>query len=358
MSPSRLERLRAMLVEPELDALIVAGAANLRYITGFSGSSGAAFVAAAGEPRFLTDFRYQEQSAAEVDPAFARQIVAGELLDALAAVLPRGRVGFDDTLTTVAQLTRLREHIGDAIELVPAGGLVEELRAVKDAAELERIAAAAMLVDEIYEWLIERGFAGRKERDVAVELEHEMRLRGASGPSFDSIVASGQQGALPHAQPRDVAIAPGTLVTVDIGALLDGYCSDCTRTFAVGEPTGRAREIYELVLAAQLAGLEALTPGPSGVAVDAAARAVIDAAGYGEYFGHGLGHGVGLEIHEAPRLSPHAGEAPLRAGNVVTVEPGVYVPGELGVRIEDLAVVTDDGVRRLSQFTKDLLVVD
>jgi Xaa-Pro aminopeptidase len=185
-----------------------------------------------------------------------------------------------------------------------------------------------------------------------------MRLRGASGPSFGSIVASGPHAALPHAQPRDVAIASGTLVTVDIGALLGGYCSDCTRVFAVGEPSGQAREIYELVLAAQLVGLDALEPGLSGVEVDAQARAVIEEAGYGECFGHGLGHGVGLEIHEPPRLSRHASAEPLRAGNVVTVEPGVYLPGVLGVRIEDLTVVTGDGCRRLSQFTKELLVVE
>jgi Xaa-Pro aminopeptidase len=358
LSVGRVERVRELLAEPGLDALMVVGHANLRYVSGFTGSSGAAVVAADGRSRFLTDFRYEEQSAVEVDPELERAIVEGELLDALAAALPRGRVGFDDATITVAQRTQLEAHARPGIELVAAGGLIERLRAVKDAAEIEQIAAAAALVDGIYDWLIERGFAGRKEREVAIELEHEMRMRGASGPSFDSIVASGTQGALPHAQPRDVAIAPGTLVTVDIGALVDGYCSDCTRTFAVGEPSAQAREIYELVLGAQLAGLAALAPGLSGVAVDAQAREVVERAGYGECFGHGLGHGVGLEIHEPPRLSRHASDDPLRAGNVVTVEPGVYLPGVLGVRIEDLTVVTDDGCRRLSQFPKELLVVD
>jgi Xaa-Pro aminopeptidase len=236
--------------------------------------------------------------------------------------------------------------------------MVEGLRAVKDAEEIERIAAAASLVDGIFDWLLERGFAGRREQAVARDLEYEMRSRGASGPSFASIVASGPHGALPHAHPRDVAIEPGTLVIVDIGAVLDGYCSDCTRTFAVGEPTGEAREVYELVLEAQVTGLQALAPGVSGQAVDAQAREVIERAGFGERFGHGLGHGVGLEIHEAPRLSRHSSEAELVAGNVVTVEPGVYLPGKLGVRIEDLVVVEPNGARRLSHFTKDLLVVD
>lgn len=358
MSATRAERVRSLLAESGLDALIVSGHANLRYLTGFTGSTAVALVAAEDSPRFLTDFRYEEQAANEVGESFAREILPGELLEGLSVSLPAGRIGFDDATLTVSQLARLEAHAGPSVELVAAGGLLEELRAVKDVEEVELIAAAAALVDGIFEWLLDRGFAGRKEREIAVELEHEMRLRGASAPSFDSIVAAGPHAALPHATPRDVAIAPGTLVTVDIGAVLGGYCSDCTRTFAVGEPDAKAREIYELVLAAQLAGLGALAPGRSGVAVDADARAVIDGAGYGEYFGHGLGHGVGLEIHEPPRLSRNASDEPLRAGNVVTVEPGVYLPGVLGVRIEDLTVVTDDGCRRLSQFPKELLVVD
>jgi len=358
MKSARVERIRELLIERDLEALIVNGRANLRYLSGFTGTSGVALVAADGQPRFFTDFRYQEQSAVEVDGAFAREIVDDDPLIGVAAALPPGRVGFDDATTTVAERARLEEHAPPASELVASGRLVERLRAVKEPEEIERIAAAAALVDGIYEWLLERGFAGRRERDVAIELEHEMRMRGASGPSFDSIVASGPLAALPHAQASDSPIVAGTLVTVDIGAIRHGYCSDCTRTFAVGEPTAQAREIYELVLAAQVAGLNALAAGLSGVAVDAKARAVIADAGYGEYFGHGLGHGVGLEIHEPPRLSRHASDEPLQAGNVVTVEPGIYLPGTLGVRIEDLAVVTEDGARRLSLFTKDLLVVD
>jgi Xaa-Pro aminopeptidase len=199
---------------------------------------------------------------------------------------------------------------------------------------------------------------GRTEHEVALELEHQMRLRGASGPSFPSIVASGEHGALPHAEPRPVAIAPDVFVTLDIGARLDGYCSDCTRTVAVGEPGDHAREVYGLVLEAQLAGLAAVAPGVSGRDADGVSRAVIDAGGYGERFGHGLGHGVGIDIHEAPRLSRTASEEPLIAGNVVTVEPGIYLPGELGVRIEDLVVVRDGGAEILSHFTKELLVLE
>ena len=234
---------------------------------------------------------------------------------------------------------------------------VEHVRAVKEPGEILRIAAAAALVDEIYGWLLEVGIVGRTERDVAVALEHEMRVRGASGPSFPSIVAAAEHGALPHAQPREVAIPRDTLVTIDIGAVLDGYCSDCTRTWATGDLSDELAEAYALVLRAQVTALDAVRPGPLGKEIDAIAREIITAAGHGEHFGHGLGHGVGLVTHEAPRLA-RTGEAALEAGNVVTVEPGVYLPGVGGVRIEDLVVVTETGRNVLSKTTKELLAVE
>ena len=356
---SRAARLAELVAAEGLDGLIVTGAANLRYVTGYTGSNGLALIGRDGDRRFLTDFRYETQAAEEVPPEFTRSIVTGELLDALAAELPPGRIGFDDDATSVRAHGRLAGAASAEAELVAAGGLVERLRAVKDPGEVERIRAAAGLVDEVYAWLLERGLAGRREREVAVELEHEMRRRGADGPSFDSIVASGPRGALPHASPGDEVIAPGMLVTIDIGARRDGYCSDCTRTFAVGrEPDGLAREIYDLVLAAQVAGLEAVAAGRTGREVDAVAREVVELAGYGERFGHGLGHGVGIEIHEGPRLSRRGGDEALQAGNVVTVEPGVYLPGRVGVRIEDLVVVKDGGCEVLSRFPKELVVAD
>lgn len=358
MSAGRPARLAELIAAENLDALIVEGPANLRYLTGYTGSSGLALMRADGGGRFLTDFRYAAQIAAELDDAFESEIVTGELLDALAGSLSAQRVGFDDSRTTVRRHARLRELAGEGVELVACAGLVERARAIKDEEEIESIAAAAELIDELLAWLFAERLSGRSERELAVSLEHEMRLRGATAPSFATIVASGAHAALPHAQPRDVAIERGTLLTIDLGALVDGYCSDCTRTVAVGVPSGHAREVYEVVLAAQLAGLAAIAPGVSGRDADAQARAVIEAAGYGERFGHGLGHGVGLEIHEAPRLARTGGEAPLRAGNVVTVEPGIYLPGELGVRIEDLVVVREDGPEILSSFTKELLVLD
>jgi len=358
MTGGRPARLGRLVADAELDALIVEGAANLRYLTGYTGSNGLALVRADGAGRFYTDFRYASQVAEELDDAFECEIVTGELLDALAGSLEGGRVGFDDTQMTVRRRARLGELVAATVELVAAAGLPERMRAVKDEREIESIAAAARLVDELLGWLFASGLGGRSERELAISLEHEMRLRGASAPSFASIVAGGAHAALPHAQPGEMKIERGTLVTFDLGALVGGYCSDCTRTVAVGEPSAQAREVYAIVLDAQLAGLEAIAPGISGRDADARARAVIEEAGYGDYFGHGLGHGVGLEIHEAPRLARTSGDHELLVGNVVTVEPGIYLPGELGVRIEDLAVVRADGAQVLSSFTKELLVLD
>jgi Xaa-Pro aminopeptidase len=353
---SRADRVAARLAERELDLLLVTDLVNLRYLTGFSGTNGLAIVGP-DTRRFLTDFRYVERAKAEVS-GFDLQPAPQELRAALATGWPAGdlRVGFEDQSVSVRRHAELRETIPDRIELVPAGGLVEAERAVKEPREIAAIGAAAALVDEIYAWLLERGLVGRTEREVALALEQEMRVRGASGPSFDSIVAAEENGALPHATPRDVAIPAGTLVTLDIGARLDGYCSDCTRTWATGELPDDLAAMYETVLRAQETALDVVRPGPEGREIDAIARDIIAAAGHGDHFGHGLGHGVGMDIHEAPRLARTA-EARLEAGNVVTVEPGIYVPGRGGVRIEDLVVVTDDGRDVLSGTSKALTSV-
>ncbi|HKG16506.1 MAG TPA: Xaa-Pro peptidase family protein [Solirubrobacteraceae bacterium] len=356
---SRVDRLAALGAGRELDALLVTEPFNLRYLTGFTGTNGLAVLGAGedGVRRFVTDFRYVERAALEVE-AFDRLEGERDLLDGLRTALPERRplrLGFDDAHMSVHAHRRLGEELDD-VELVAAGGLVEELRAVKEPAELERIVAAAALADEALSAVLEGGLAGRRESEVALALEDEMRHRGAQGPSFPSIVAAGPHGALPHAEPRDAVIPSDVLVIVDWGAHLDGYCSDCTRTLASGRPDAEATGVYELVLRAQGAGLEAVRPGVSGRDADHAARELIEAAGHGERFGHGLGHGVGLEVHEAPRLSKAAEDA-LQAGNVVTVEPGVYLPGRFGVRIEDLVVVADDGVRILSSHPKELLTV-
>jgi len=345
--------LAELVAREQLDLLFVCELTNVRYLTGFAGTNGACLVGAE-ERIFFTDFRYIERAREEVGEGWERPEAERELLPQIAKRI-RGRVGFEDAKLSVRQLHKLMELIGEGVELVPAGDLVEELRAVKDADELERISAAARLADEVYRWAFEAGLSGRSEREVARACEARIRELGGE-PSFPPIVATGANGALPHAEPGEREIGPEQLVVFDMGAQLDGYCSDCTRTVATGEPGAEARELYELVRTAQAAALDAVRAGASGVEVDAAARRLIDEAGQGERFGHGTGHGVGLEVHETPRLATSS-EDTLRAGNVVTVEPGVYVPGRFGVRIEDLVVVTESGHRNLSGLPKDLPVV-
>jgi Xaa-Pro aminopeptidase len=352
VSAARADRLAGELRARELDALLVTDLFDLRWLTGFTGTNGAALVTP-DQRLFLTDFRYVEQAAAQVGDGFEIVRAGRDLLGELAARLPSGRAGFDDERVTFKAHARLSEKAGATVELVPVGGVVRDLREVKDDGEIARIAAAAELAQAAFEAVVARGLAGRSERALALALEHEMRLAGAQDPSFPSIVAAGAHGALPHAEPRDVEIPAGVLVTIDWGARLDGYCSDCTRTLASGPVGERERAVYELVLDAQRQALAAVEPGAGCAAVDGVARDVIDAAGHGARFGHGLGHGVGLEVHEGPRLAKGAAGT-LVAGNVVTVEPGVYLPGELGVRIEDLAVVAEDGPRVLTSFTKTL----
>lgn len=355
----RADRLAAGLVTggPDgspLDSLLVTNLVNVEYLTGFTGTNGACLVTP--ERRvFLTDFRYAERSASI--SGWEVEIVSGQWLEGLASRLA-GQTGFEDDQVTVRTANQLREAAGNA-ELVEAGGLVEGLRRVKDADEIERIAAAAAMTDELYGLLMERGLAGQTEAEVDGWLTGWMRDQGAV-PSFPPIVASGPNGASPHAEPGPREIGPGELVTIDMGVRIDGYCSDCTRTFATGsesELDSLSREIYEVTLRANEVGLAAVRAGETGSDVDEIARAVIRDAGYAENFGHGLGHGVGVEIHEAPRLGPSS-EDQLMVGEVVTVEPGIYISGATGVRIEDMVVVGGEGVaRNYCSITKALTFV-
>ena len=356
---TRADRLADLVAERGLDALLVTGLVNVRWLTGFTGSNALSLVGAGpdGIRVFLTDFRYLTQSAEQVPEGWAKDI-AQELLPAVHERLPEGplRLGFDDADLSVRDHAKLAESLREGVELAAAGGAVEELRAIKDETELQAIRAAAKLADTALEEVLGRGLAGRTEHDVALDLELTIRRLGAQAVSFSPIVASGAHGALPHAEPRDVPIEPGVLVVIDWGAQLDGYVSDCTRTLATGELDPRDEEVYELVRRAQEDALAAVRPGPTGREVDAVAREIIDAAGHAEHFGHGLGHGVGLEVHEGPRLSKRSDDR-LAAGQVVTVEPGVYVPGAAGVRIEDLVAVTEDGHEVFSSLPKELRVV-
>jgi Xaa-Pro aminopeptidase len=353
----RAERLASLLPDAEVDVLLVTDLFNVRYLTGYTGSNGLAVVGPQTRA-FITDFRYVTQAADQIDPSFDRREASRELADGIEQVLPAGpvRLGFEETNMSVRDHRRLREMLPERVELIAAEGLVERLRAVKEAVEVARIRESTRLADDALAAVLVDGLAGRTERQVAFALAIQMHGRGAARPSFETIVAAGPHGALPHATPRDVEIGPGELVVIDWGAELDGYCSDCTRTLAAGAVGTDEREIYQLVLEAQLTGVDGVKAGIGVREVDSAAREVIESAGRGEHFGHGLGHGVGLEVHERPRLTQRS-DAVLEAGNVVTVEPGVYLPDRFGVRIEDLVVVTAEGCEILTSVSKELTVI-
>jgi Xaa-Pro aminopeptidase len=358
--PERAERAAALADSRGLDLLLVSNLVNVRYLSGFGGTNGLCLVGP-GRRIFVTDFRYVERARVEV-PDY--ELVRGkqELLETVGELVNqslngRVRLGFDDAHLTVKAHARLRELLPSKVELVAAGGLVEELRAVKDEQEVSLIRQAAGLADGLYRWLIDDfGLAGHTELEVARALERRAQDDGAEAVSFPPIVAAGENGALPHATSRAVPILPNSLVVVDLGCVVDGYCSDCTRTFATGELDDEASEVYELVRSAQAAARAAVRAGADVRAVDSAARDEIERAGRGEQFGHGTGHGVGLEVHERPRIAA-TGEGQLRVGNVVTIEPGIYVPGRFGVRIEDLVVVGPDGSETLTSLPRELTAV-
>ena len=340
---TRIERLAAGLDEP----LLVTSLVNVRYLTGFVSSNAAVLVDPAGEATLYTDFRYAE-AARHVDGVIFEE-TARALVAALAERLSGRRIGVEAPQLSLANADLLR---GGGVDVVATAGAVEALRAVKEPGELELMRRAAAISDRVFEELAREPFVGRTEAELAWWIEQAWHEAGADGASFASAVAAAENSGRPHAKPRDVAIPENTLVVVDAGCAIDGYASDCTRTFFTGEPNGRLREVYDLCLTAQLDGLAAVKPGAHGRDVDAASRVAIAEAGMGELFGHGLGHGVGLEVHELPTLRPES-DSVLVAGNVVTVEPGLYLPGELGVRIEDMVVVTEDGCERLTTVTKE-----
>jgi Xaa-Pro aminopeptidase len=330
---------------------VLGGQANVRSLTRLASSNSAVLVEPDGSATLYADFRYARRAREVGEVEFVE--TARGLLSAIGELLAGRRIGFEQDHLPFAGYRALADA---GVELVPTSGVVESLRAVKDDAEIEIMRRAGALSDEIFEALTRERFSGRTERDLAWWVERSFREAGAEGVSFGTVVAAGETGTSPHAVPGDIPIEEGVLVTVDAGCILDGYCSDCTRTFAVGDVPDRLAWIHSLCLEAQLAGLDAVAPGVSGKDADAAAREIIDVASLGWAFGHGLGHGVGLQIHEGPVLRPESTDV-LEAGNVVSVEPGIYLPGEGGVRIEDLVLVTADGAERLTRFTKELLTV-
>jgi Xaa-Pro aminopeptidase len=342
---ARVEKLVEKLEEP----LIVTGEANVRYLTGFV-SSNVSLVVEPERVRLFTDFRYATAARTVEDVEFVetRRLVIPHMAELLS-----GTFGFESEHMTYAAYEELREG---GLELVPRKGLVEGLRAVKDEEEIEKIRRAAAITNRAYEQFAEESFVGRSEKELAWRMTSLLHELGAEDVSFETIVAGGANGARPHADPSDRPIDPNTTVVVDAGGVLDGYCSDCTRTFATGELPDELARAYEICLQAQLKGLEAARDGVEGKQADAAARAVIADAGLGEKFGHGLGHGVGIDVHEAPHVAATS-EDTLVANNVCTIEPGIYLEGVGGIRIEDLVVITDGEPEILSSFPKELVTV-
>ena len=344
MTGERVQRLRGLLDEP----FLVTNPVNVRYLTGLA-SSNAALLVEPERVRLFTDFRYAERARAVEGVEFVETTRA--LTTSLAELLPE-RVAFEAAHVTYAGW----ETLSRGRELVPRTGVVEGLRAVKDAGELDAIRRAAAITDRVYDVLATERFVGRTERELAWRVQQLFHEEGAEGLAFPVIVATGPNGAQPHALPGDRTVESGHTVVVDAGALVDGYASDCTRTFAAGPLPKRLEDAYETCLRAQLTGLELVRAGARGREADARAREVVDATEFRGTFRHGLGHGVGLDVHESPSLRQEE-DWTLEPGNVVTVEPGIYLEGEGGIRIEDLVVVTADGREVLSSFTKDLVSV-
>jgi Xaa-Pro aminopeptidase len=340
---TRVERLRSSLEAP----LLVTSLVNVRYLSGFVSTNAALLVEPDGAaPGLYTDFRYAEAARAVEGVEFVE--TRGALLKFLAEELS-GRIAVEADHIAWSGCRTLEEG---GLELVATTGLVEALRAVKDDAELAAIRRACAIADRVYERLASERFVGRAERDVAWTLQQLFHEEGADGPAFDAIVASGPNGARPHARAGTRVVEAGETVVVDAGCTIDGYASDYTRTFFTGPPEGRLHHAYEVCRRAQEAGLSAIRAGVAGVDVDGVARSVIDAGEFAGSFGHGLGHGLGLVVHEAPRLGKESTDT-LAPGNVVTVEPGIYLPGLGGIRIEDNVVVTADGLENLTAVTKE-----
>jgi len=353
------QKIAGHLEQYELDAMLLTGEANRYYASGFhsSGTDGVALVTRKGN-YYFTDSRYTEAAGRVIQNAHLKEVGRGrgyaalinEVIEADGVV----RMGFEDAYMTVQDYERYRKALN--CELVPATDLLWELRVVKDEEELECLMAAQRIAEQALEDILKEIRPGVTEKEIAARLQYLMLHYGASDMSFDPIVVSGPNGSLPHGVPSEKKIEAGEFVTMDFGCIYKGYCSDMTRTVAVGFVTEEMQKVYDTVLQAQLAGIAAACAGATGKEVDGAARGVIEAAGYGAYFGHSFGHGVGVEIHESPNASP-MNEKPMPAGAVISAEPGIYLPGKLGVRIEDVIILTEGGCRNITQAPKELLIL-
>lgn len=351
----RLQRLRKMLEEKNVDGMLITSSSNLRYMTNFTGTAGAAVISLT-DAKFITDFRYTDQASEQVKEfdIVRHRVPMIEEVAKQTEKMKIQRLGFEQDYVTYSRYHAYKKAL--KAELVPVSGLIEQLRMMKDEEEIAMIKQAAEIADAAFEHIVAHIRPGVKELDIANELEFFMRKKGASSSSFDTIVASGFRSCLPHGVASEKRIEAGELVTLDFGAYFRGYCSDITRTVAVGELSDELKRIYTIVKEAQERGVEGIKAGMSGKQADALTRDYISEKGYGEYFGHSTGHGIGLEIHEGPTLSVKS-ETVLKPGMVVTVEPGIYLPGVGGVRIEDDVLITETGNDVLTKATKELLVV-
>lgn len=357
MQQPRIDKLRLVMQEKGLKALLITNATNRLYMTGFTGSAGYVLITDT-KAYLLTDFRYMTQAPQQA-PAYEVVEHAPKAMDTVKQLLDQHglkKVGFEQNDLTYGTYLATAQALS-GIELIPTDGLVEQLRIIKDASELAVMQEAADLADRTFTHILNFLKPGAKELDIALEIEMFVRKNGAASTSFETIVASGERSALPHGKASDRILQSNEFVKMDYGAYYKNYCSDITRTVVLGKPTDKHKEIYNIVLEAQLEALDKIRPGMTGKEADALCRDVITRYGYGDYFGHGTGHGLGLEIHEEPRLS-RLGHTVLTPGMTVTVEPGIYLPGFGGVRIEDDIVITDTGIKIITQSSKDFIVLD
>lgn len=356
---NRIKAFQAKLRRKQIDAFLVSQPFNRRYLSGYTAkdhgiaeSSGALFVPARGDALLLTDFRYQTQAQQETD--LRVKLYKRGLLSLLSSLIKQHEVkvfGFEShyTLHSIGlKLINLAEK--QKVVLKPCLSMIEQMRIIKDQDELELIRKSVRLNEQVFSSVFKNLKAGMREIDIAAKIENQMRIAGAEAPSFETIVAAGKNGAMPHACPGPDSIDSKDSVTIDMGLILNGYCSDMTRNFTLGKPAVRYRELHRVVRKAQLAGLAKVKAGIPACDVDKAAREVISEAGYGKYFGHSLGHGVGLEVHEEPRVSPKSRQK-LKPGMVITIEPGIYLPDWGGIRLENMVVVTEDGAELLNTDT-------
>lgn len=349
---NKVNRLKKSLKEKNLDSAIVFKPENRRYLSGFTGSSGYVVVTEDRE-LFITDFRYVQQATSQCKGFEIIEHTNDKTIYDILNDLGLKKLGFEDEFVTVSQYNDFSEKLND-IGLIPLKDTLAKIRIIKDDDEINLIRKAAEIADKTFEYICSIIKPGITEWEVSLEIEGFMKKNGASGTSFESIVASGKRSSLPHGVASQKVIEDGDFVTLDFGCIYNGYCSDMTRTVVVGKASDKQKEIYHVVLEAQEEALKHIKPGITGYDVDKIARDIIKEKGYGDYFGHGLGHGVGLEVHESPRLSP-LGKDTLATNMIVTDEPGVYLPDFGGVRIEDLVLVTEEGCEALSKSPKHLI---